>query len=114
MHKLIIKDLEVCYRVGVPEEERAAPQRLLVTLELQFDFTKAIATDDLQDTINYAAIAEDLARFGESKTWRLIEKLAADIATFVILKYRPTSAVVTVKKFVLPNTRYVAVTVRSE
>jgi hypothetical protein len=29
MDKITISDLEVFYRVGVPEEERAEPQRLL-------------------------------------------------------------------------------------
>ena len=32
MNKIIINDLEVSYRVGVPDAERAQPQRLLITV----------------------------------------------------------------------------------
>jgi len=41
MDTIIIQDLEVHYRVGVPEAERAEPQRLLLTLEMTTDFTTA-------------------------------------------------------------------------
>lgn len=111
MDKIVIEDLEVYYRVGVPDTERARAQRLLLTVEMQVDFSKAAATDGLEETIDYAAVAGDLARFGEERSWRLLEKLAADIAAFVIAKYGANGAVVTVKKFVLPEAKHVAVSV---
>jgi FolB domain-containing protein len=48
MDQIIIKDLEVFYRVGVPDQERAKPQRLLLTVELEHDFTRAAGTDNLR------------------------------------------------------------------
>ncbi len=111
MDNILIEDLEVFYRVGVPEAERATPQRLLLTLEMNVDFSKAAETDALQDTIDYAAVADALAQFGEGRSWRLLEKLACDIADFVLGKYRLNSATVTVKKFVLPAAKHVAVSV---
>ena len=45
---IVIRELEVWYRVGVPEEERASPQRLLLTIEMIHDFEAASATDDLR------------------------------------------------------------------
>jgi len=33
--KIVVKDLEVDARIGVTESERAGPQRLLVTVELE-------------------------------------------------------------------------------
>lgn len=109
MSRISIVDLEVFYRVGVPEEERAQPQRLLLTLDLDFDFTAAAVSDRIEDTINYKAITDDLLRFGESRSWRLIEKLAADIADRILKNYQPQLVQVKVKKFILPQTRYVAV-----
>ena len=45
MSKISIVDLEVFYRVGVPDEERAKPQRLLLTVEMEFDFSAAAESD---------------------------------------------------------------------
>src|SRR5262245_33017966 len=108
--RVSIVDLEVFYRVGVPDQERAQPQRLLLTVDLEFDFIAAAASDRIEDTINYKAITDDLLKFGMNKTWKLIEKLAADIAEMVLTRYQPNSVRVEVKKFVIPQARYVAVT----
>src|SRR3954467_15126458 len=84
MDTIHIHDLEVFYRVGVPDEERATPQRLLLDLQLHLDFARAAATDDLTKTINYFAVTQRLLNFGENREWRLIEKLAEDIATVIL------------------------------
>jgi dihydroneopterin aldolase len=109
MDKITIADLEVFYHVGVTAAERAQPQRLLLTLELAHDFTPAQASDNLADTIDYAAIVERLSHFGEGCHWELIETLAADIAGMILEEFSPESVSVEVKKFILPQTRYVAV-----
>ena len=108
--RISIVDLEVFYRVGVPDQERAQAQRLLLTLDLDFDFSAAAASDRIEDTIDYKAITDDLLKFGEGKTWKLIEKLVADIADMVLKRYQPTSVRVEVKKFVIPQARHVGVT----
>jgi 7,8-dihydroneopterin aldolase/epimerase/oxygenase len=112
MDKIRIVDLEVFYQVGVTDEERSRPQRLLITLEINHDFTHAIAADNLADTIDYFAVSQRLLRFGEGCHWQLIETLADDIATMVMEEFRARSVAVEVKKFVIPQASYVAVCVR--
>jgi dihydroneopterin aldolase len=109
MDQIIISDLEVFARVGVPEAERAKPQRLLLTVEMSHDFKTAEASDDLADTINYDAVAKRLVGFGEGRSWKLIEKLAADIATLLLSEFSPKTVSVEVKKFIISQARYVAV-----
>lgn len=111
MDTVIIQDLEVWYHVGVPESERASPQRLLLTLHLGSEFTMAAQRDDLRWTIDYAAVCERLRRLGEGRSWQLIETLAVEIAELVRQEFSATTATVEVKKFILPQTRYVAVRV---
>lgn len=111
MGKITIQDLEVAYRVGVPDEERAKPQRLLVVIEMLKDFGAAAAADDLSLTINYSALTQRLLRFGVDRSWRLIETLAGDIAKMILTEFRPDSVSVEVKKFVIPQALYVSVTV---
>ncbi|MEI6357513.1 MAG: dihydroneopterin aldolase [Verrucomicrobiota bacterium] len=111
MDLITIVDLEVRYHVGVPDAERAAPQRLLLTVEMRGDFTAAAAGDDLTKTVDYFAVSRRLLRLGEGRSWKLIEKLAVDIATTVLDEFSPESVSVEVKKFILPETRHVSVKV---
>jgi FolB domain-containing protein len=103
-----IHDLEVSYRVGVPDEERAKPQRLLLDIQLHLDFRPAAATDDLTKTINYFTVTQQLLKFGENREWRLIEKLAEDIAAILLTAYRPQKIRVEIKKFIIPETKYIS------
>ena len=109
MDKITISDLEVFYRVGVTEAERAKPQRLLLTLELAHDFTKAAASDHLADTFDYFAITQRLLKFGDQREWKLIETLANDIAGMVLKEFSVPTVSVEVKKFIIPQARHVAV-----
>lgn len=111
MGKISIVDLEVFYRVGVPDAERARPQRLLLTVEMQADFSAAANSDAIADTIDYFAVTQRLLKFGDGREWKLIEKLAADIADAILAEFQPQSVTVEVKKFIIPQARYVAVTV---
>ena len=97
------------YRVGVPDAERAQPQRLLLTIEMESDFSAAATSDSIVDTIDYYAVTQKLLKFGESREWKLIEKLAADIAGLILAEFKPPAVTVEVKKFIIPQARYVAV-----
>src|SRR5262245_25493761 len=109
MDKITINDLEVFYRVGVPDEERAKPQRLLLTLEIFHDFSSASKTDDLTLTIDYDAVCQRLIKFGDGTSWKLIESLAANIAETLIREFGMRTISVEVKKFVIPQAQYVSV-----
>ena len=111
MDKITLCDLEVFYRVGVPVEERAKPQRLLLTIEMQLDFTAAASSDDLAHTIDYDALSKRLLDFGNDREWKLIETLGVDLARMILRECAAKTVSVEVKKFILPQTRYVAVTV---
>jgi len=99
-------DLEVFYCVGVPDEERAAPQRLLVSVDMNYDFSVAAVSDRIEKTIDYQAVAQDLLKYGEGRNWKLVEKLATNIADFLLAKYKPQAIAVEIKKFPIPQARY--------
>jgi FolB domain-containing protein len=109
MSKITIVDLEVSYCVGVSDEERAKPQKLLLTIDLAFDFASAAVSDRIEKTINYQSIADDLLAFGNGRSWKLIERLATNIADEILTKYKPQSIMVEVKKFSIPQARFVSV-----
>ena len=109
MAKISIVDLEVFYHVGVPDAERAEPQRLLLMVELESDFSAAAKTDAIADTIDYFAVTQRLLKFGEGREWKLIEKLAADLAETILTEFKPQSVSIEVKKFIIPQARHVSV-----
>jgi len=111
MTKITIVDLEVSYCVGVTNEERAKPQRLLLTVDMNFDFSSAALSDRVEKTINYFEVAQSLLKFGHNRSWKLIEKVASNIADMVLAHYKPEAVLVEVKKFPIPEARYVSVTV---
>ncbi len=109
MAKISIVDLEVFYHVGVPAEERSQPQRLLLTLEIESDFTASARSDSIADTIDYYAVTQRLLKFGDGRSWKLIEKLAADIGEAILAEFKVPGVFIEVKKFIIPQARYVSV-----
>lgn len=111
MDQIKITDLEVYYCAGVTDEERAQPQRLLLTVEMTADLTAAAISDRIQKTIDYHAVAQELLRFGHKRSWRLIEKLAVNLADFILAQFQPRTVTVEVKKFPIPQAAHVSVRV---
>ncbi len=69
---------------GVLPQERLAPQRFLVDLELGLDTTKASYSDNLDDTVDYDRVASMVAAEVSGKSYNLIETLAESIATALL------------------------------
>lgn len=65
---------------GVYDVERRQPQRFLVDVDLTLDLAPAAASDDLNETVDYAALAERILADIQRDPLNLIEALAARIA----------------------------------
>jgi FolB domain-containing protein len=109
MSKITIVDLEVHYCVGVTDEEREQPQRLLLTVDLSLDFSSASVSDRIERTINYQTVADELLKFGEGRSWKLLERLVANIADHILTEYKPQAVMVEAKKFSIPQAKFVSV-----
>jgi dihydroneopterin aldolase len=109
MFAIRIVDLEVFYQVGVPDEERAEPQRLMITVELDVDAPKAALSDALGDTVDYYSVSQKLLHYGEGRSWKLLEKLSAELAEMILRIYAPARVRVEIKKFIIPETRHISV-----
>lgn len=109
MGRISIVDLEVQCNVGVGDEERATPQRLLITTVMDFDFASAAVSDRVTKTIDYFDVSQRLLKFGEGRHWKLIEKLCTDITDMIMNEYPAQSVMVEVKKFSIPQAKHVSV-----
>jgi FolB domain-containing protein len=109
MSRINIVDLEVSYHIGVTDGERAKPQRLLITVQMDLDFTSASLSDRVEKTIDYFEVAQELLKFGEKRNWKLLEKLTANVADHIMSRFRPEAVTVEIKKFPIPQASYVSV-----
>ncbi len=105
-----IVDLQVFTHIGVSDDERSKPQRLLISVDMTTDsLPHAAGTDNLAWTINYAEVAEHIKHLAAKRVRKLVETLAEDLA-FELLKSFPIRKIrLEIKKFILPDAKYVSV-----
>ena len=109
-----IRGLEVFANVGVPKEERLVPQRLLIDLRFAADLQPLALNDDLELTVDYASVSLRVAAIAEERPRRLIETLAEELAALVLVEFSLAWIEVTIRKFILPKTEWVSVSIRRE
>ncbi len=68
---------------GLTRMEREVGGRYSIDLELTFDYSKAIATDRIADTLDYRKVHRIVPEIGRGKSFRLIEALAGKIVATV-------------------------------
>ena len=106
-----IEQLDVFTRVGVPEEERANPQRLTVSISFwPYQQTSDLA-DHIERTVNYSTVAEETKNFLRDQTVSLIETLAERLASHLLKSFPIQKLTIELRKFVLPDAKYVSITV---
>ena len=106
-----IEQLEVLTRIGVPEEERATPQKLTVSISLwPYQKTNDLA-DNIEQTVNYSAVAEETRNFVRDQSMNLIETLADRLAAHLMKNFPIQKVTIEVRKFPLSDAKYVSATV---
>jgi dihydroneopterin aldolase len=111
---LSVKGLSVTSRIGVPDEERAASQRLLLDLRFAGVLQPSELGDEIGSTVDYHAVALRAAMIAGSGERRLIETLAEDLASDLISRFDLRWIEITVRKFILPDAEWVSVEIRRE
>ncbi|MDQ6861943.1 MAG: dihydroneopterin aldolase [Verrucomicrobiota bacterium] len=106
-----LEKLQVSARVGVPDDERAVPQRLVISLTLWPKANFDRLNDDLTETIDYAAVAKAVRSFVSEREDKLIETLASALAAHLLGSFDLRVITIEVRKFVIPDSEYVAVIV---
>jgi dihydroneopterin aldolase len=78
--RLSLLGMRFTARHGVLPHEKVEPQRFEIDVVLHADLTTASASDDLGDTIDYAALYDLVAAIAGGPSFDLIEGLAGAIA----------------------------------
>lgn len=70
--------------IGTREEERESPQEIFLDIEIEFDESKALKSDNLGDTVDYQAIKRKVMAFVENSRYHLVEKLASEVLNLIM------------------------------
>ncbi|NBS54255.1 dihydroneopterin aldolase [bacterium] len=110
---LSLVDLKLRCHLGVPDAERRKPQKILCTAVFPApSLAKASAGDDLGKTVDYHALSRVLEKEARRTPRKLIERLARDLARATCQAFRLPWIELELKKFILPNTRWVSLRAR--
>ena len=87
MDTVFINDLRIETIIGIYDWERKVRQTISLDLEMGADIRRAAETDDIEDTLNYKAVAKRLIAFVEESEFQLVETLAEKIAAIVLSEF---------------------------
>ena len=84
MDKIQIKGLEIFAYHGVNPEEKENGQPFLLDITLWADLSRARRSDDLNDTVNYAAVRKTVQRVFTAEKYDLIERAAQAVCDGIL------------------------------
>ena len=87
MDIIYLKDLRIDTIIGVYDWERKTRQTVILDIEMGADIKKAAKNDNIDDTLNYKAVAKRLISFVEQSQFQLVETLAENIAEILITEF---------------------------
>lgn len=104
MDRMTVTGIRAWGHHGVLAHERELGQEFLVDLGVDLDLSAAGASDELDDTVDYGRLAQDVYEVVSGEPVQLIEALAARIAEVVLGHPRVDAVTVTVRKPAAPVT----------
>jgi dihydroneopterin aldolase len=93
-----LRGLEVFGRHGVHAPERELGQRFVVDVDVEMERAVAATSDDLTDTLDYAALADAVAAIVAGPPVALLERLAGMVADRALAEPGARAVTVTVHK----------------
>ncbi len=98
MDRITLSRIVACGRHGADPGERDRPQPFHVDIEVDVDLSAAASSDALEDTVNYAEVHRRVVEIVETRSYALLERLAAEILTDILRDERVTRVRVSVAK----------------
>lgn len=87
MDKVFIKGLSIQTTIGFFAWEKQIKQTLVIDLAMGWDIRPAALNDELDKTLDYAQISEQIEEFANTNQVDLLETLAERLAQFLMTNY---------------------------
>ena len=98
MDKVFIKNLQVETIIGIFNWEREVRQVVSIDLVMEFDNKIAAKSDDIEDALDYKKIGKKVSSYVERSKFKLVERLAEQIAKLVLKEFPVSSLTISVTK----------------
>jgi dihydroneopterin aldolase len=109
--RIHIEQLEVSTHIGVPEEERRAPQRLTASISFWPYHEAGDLVDKIENAINYSDVVEETKNFVRDQSVNLIETLADRLAMHLLKNFRMQRVTIELRKFPFKEAKYVSMSI---
>lgn len=87
MDIIYLHDLRIECIIGIWEWERRIKQTVILDLDMAADIRRAAATDRIDDTINYKAVAKRLIDYVGRSEFQLVETMAEKVAEILLAEF---------------------------
>ena len=115
MDIIFIRELKVTTLIGIYEREKHVPQTLQLDLEIALPNSRACHSDDINDALDYANVAQHIQHVLSDGHFSLVETLAEHIAQIILKDFGAPWVKVSVAKLqALRNCKMVGVCIERE
>lgn len=88
MDIVYLNDLRIETVIGIYDWERRTRQTVILDIEMGADISEAARTDNIENTLDYKAVAKRLFAFIESSEFKLVETLAEKVAEIILVEFK--------------------------
>lgn len=88
MDIIFLADLRIDTVIGIFDWERRIKQTVIFDVEMAADIKKAAASDSIDDTLDYKAVAKRIIQFVEESEFQLVETLAENVAQLILSEFK--------------------------
>jgi dihydroneopterin aldolase len=87
MDTIYLSELHIDTILGIYDWERRLKQTVCLDLEMATNVAKAAATDNIEDALDYKAVAKRLSEFVGNSQFLLVETLAEQVAQLILTEF---------------------------
>jgi len=88
MDIIYLHGLKIECVIGIFEWERRIKQTIILDLDMSADIRRAAATDHIDDTLNYKAVAKRLIEYVGQSQFQLVETLVEKVAEILLTEFK--------------------------
>jgi len=85
---VFIEDLRIETIIGIYDWERETKQTIALDIEMAADNVKAANTENIDDALNYKAVAKRLIAFTQESQFQLVETLSERLVTIILDEFK--------------------------
>ena len=115
MDIIYLRELKVTTLIGIYEREKVVPQTIQIDLDIALPNSRACTSDDIDDALDYADVAQHIQTVLSDGHFSLLEALAEHIAQIILKDFRAPWVKVNIAKLqAIRNCKMVGISIERE